>query len=92
MFLSALREYLDNFINDFSIYIGRELRQKNGVSQPFERLAQLVGSLVSISKVRGSSLALSTTKNLSHTIYDSQHYPFSPQRFRQHLVGNRFLN
>ena len=34
-----------------------------------ERLAQLVGSLVSIGEVRGSSLALSTTKNLSHTIY-----------------------
>ena len=55
MFLSALREYLDNFINDFSIYIGRELRQKNGVSQPFERLAQLVGSLIPISELRGSS-------------------------------------
>ena len=40
----------------------------NGLSQPFERLAQLVGSLVSISEVRGSSLALSTTKNLSHTV------------------------
>ena len=34
----------------------------------YERLAQLVGSLVSISEVRGSSLALSTTKNLSHTV------------------------
>ena len=33
-----------------------------------ERLAQLVGSLIPISEVRGSSLALSTTKNLSHTI------------------------
>ena len=33
-----------------------------------ERLAQLVVSLVSIGEVRGSSLALSTTKNLSHTI------------------------
>ena len=31
------------------------------------RLAQLVGSLVPISEVRGSSVALSTTKNLSHT-------------------------
>ena len=29
----------------------------------------MVGSLVSISEVRGSSLALSSTKNLSHTIY-----------------------
>ena len=39
------------------------------VCLPFELLAQLVGSLVSISEVRGSSLALSTTKNLSHTIF-----------------------
>ena len=33
----------------------------------------MVGSLVSISEVRGSSLALSTTKNLSHTIYIYRH-------------------
>ena len=31
-------------------------------------ISELVGSLVSISEVRGSSLALSTSKNLSHTI------------------------
>ena len=30
-----------------------------------------IGSLVSINEVRGSNLALSTTKNLTHTIYST---------------------
>ena len=49
------------------LYQWRVETKANGLSQPFERLAELVGSLISISEVRGLSLNLH--KNLSHTIY-----------------------
>ena len=91
LYLRCLRLYLRClrlYLRCLRLYRQRVETKANGLSQPFERLALLIGSLIPIREVRGSGITLSTTQNLSHTI--SIQYTNTPMHFNSRQQWNGF--